>query len=57
MPSSGGPSYSPWYTKMSVDVFWGRFPYGLYFRLVEEEWRVIACTHLRRHARRWQTRR
>lgn len=35
----------------------GRFPYGLYFRLVGEEWRVIACTHLRRHPRRWQRRR
>ncbi|HEU4648692.1 MAG TPA: type II toxin-antitoxin system RelE/ParE family toxin, partial [Gemmatimonadales bacterium] len=35
----------------------GRFPYALYFRLLPDELRVIACTHLRRHARRWQRRR
>jgi toxin ParE1/3/4 len=35
----------------------GRFPYALYFRLLRSELRVIACTHLRRHARRWQGRR
>jgi toxin ParE1/3/4 len=35
----------------------GRFPYALYFRLLPNELRVIACTHLRRHARRWQRRR
>lgn len=35
----------------------GRFPYGLYFREVGEELRIIACTHLRRHPRRWQHRR
>lgn len=35
----------------------GRFPYALYFRLLPPELRVIACTHLKRHARRWQRRR
>lgn len=35
----------------------GRFPYGLYFRPAAGEWRVIACTHLKRHPRRWQSRR
>ena len=35
----------------------GRFPYGLYFREVGQELRIIACTHLRRHPRRWQRRR
>ena len=35
----------------------GRFPYGLYFREVDQELRIIACTHLRRHPRRWQRRR
>lgn len=35
----------------------GRFPYALYFRRLGMEWRVIACTHLKRHPRRWQSRR
>ena len=35
----------------------GRFPYALYFRLLPGELRVIACTHLKRHARRWSRRR
>ena len=35
----------------------GRFPYGLYFRQLGAELRVIACTHLKRHPRRWQRRR
>jgi hypothetical protein len=35
----------------------GRFPYGIYYRYVDGVWRVIACTHLKRHPRRWQQRR
>ncbi|HEU4588739.1 MAG TPA: type II toxin-antitoxin system RelE/ParE family toxin [Gemmatimonadales bacterium] len=35
----------------------GRFPYALYFRLLPDEVRIVACTHLRRHHRRWQRRR
>jgi hypothetical protein len=34
-----------------------RFPYVLTFRLVRGIVRIVACTHHRRHPRRWQTRR
>lgn len=33
-----------------------RFPYGLYFTLTTEKIVVVACTHHRRHPRRWQSR-
>ncbi|HEY0808568.1 MAG TPA: type II toxin-antitoxin system RelE/ParE family toxin [Longimicrobiales bacterium] len=34
-----------------------RFPYALFFVLRENVVNVIACTHTRRHPRRWQRRR
>jgi plasmid stabilization system protein ParE len=34
-----------------------RFPYGIYFRTLDEEVVVTAVTHGRRHPRRWQSRR
>lgn len=34
-----------------------RFPYGLYFRLVDDEIVVVACYHGRRHPEGWKRRR
>ncbi|MGE5218178.1 MAG: type II toxin-antitoxin system RelE/ParE family toxin [Chloroflexota bacterium] len=33
-----------------------RFPYGLYYRIVDDQIVVIACMHGRRHPHRWQSR-
>lgn len=34
-----------------------RFPYGLYFRLIDDEIVVVACYHGRRHPEGWKRRR
>lgn len=34
-----------------------RFPYGLYYRIVDDQIVVVACMHARRDPRRWQSRR
>lgn len=34
-----------------------RFPYGLYYRIVDDQIVVLACMHARRDPRRWQSRR
>ena len=34
-----------------------RFPYGLYYRIVDDQIVVVACMHARRNPRRWQSRR
>jgi plasmid stabilization system protein ParE len=34
-----------------------RFPYAIYFRVLEDEVVVLAVVHGRRHPRRWQSRR
>lgn len=33
-----------------------RFPYGLYYRVFEEQIVVVACFHAKRDPRRWQSR-
>ncbi len=33
-----------------------RFPYGLYYRIVDDQIIVVACMHGRRNPRRWQSR-
>lgn len=33
-----------------------RFPYGLYYRIVDDQIVVVACMHGRRDPRRWQSR-
>ena len=33
-----------------------RFPYGLFYRIVEDQIVVVACMHARRDPRRWQSR-
>jgi toxin ParE1/3/4 len=33
-----------------------RFPYGIYYRIVEDQIVVVACMHGRRDPRRWQSR-
>lgn len=33
-----------------------RFPYGLYYRIVDDQIIVVACMHARRDPRRWQAR-
>ena len=33
-----------------------RFPYGFYYRIVEDQIVVVACMHGRRDPRRWQSR-
>ncbi|HEY7675614.1 MAG TPA: type II toxin-antitoxin system RelE/ParE family toxin [Candidatus Methylomirabilis sp.] len=33
-----------------------RFPYGLFYRVIEEQILVVACMHAKRDPRRWQTR-
>jgi plasmid stabilization system protein ParE len=33
-----------------------RFPYGLFYRILDEQIVVVACMHGRRNPRRWQTR-
>lgn len=33
-----------------------RFPYGLYYRIVDDQIIVVACMHARRDPRRWQSR-
>ncbi len=37
-------------------AFLRRFPYGLYYRLVENELVVVACMHASRDPGRWQSR-
>lgn len=34
-----------------------RFPYGLYFRLVDDQPVIVACMHASRNPRRWEARR
>lgn len=34
-----------------------RFPYGLYYRVVDDQVVVVACMHARRDPQRWQSRR
>lgn len=33
-----------------------RFPYGLYYRIIDDQIVVVACMHARRDPRRWQSR-
>jgi plasmid stabilization system protein ParE len=33
-----------------------RFPYGLFYRIIDDEIIVVACMHGRREPRRWQSR-
>ena len=33
-----------------------RFPYSLFYRIVDDQVVVVACMHGRRHPRRWQSR-
>lgn len=33
-----------------------RFPYGLYYRFIDDQIVVLACMHARRDPRRWQSR-
>jgi plasmid stabilization system protein ParE len=33
-----------------------RFPYGLYYRIIDDQIVVVACMHGRRNPRRWQSR-
>lgn len=33
-----------------------RFPYGIYYRIVDDQVVVVACMHGRRDPRRWQSR-
>ncbi len=33
-----------------------RFPYGLFYRVIEEQVLVVACMHAKRDPRRWQAR-
>jgi plasmid stabilization system protein ParE len=34
-----------------------RFPYGIHYRLIDEEVVVVACFHAKRNPRLWSTRR
>jgi plasmid stabilization system protein ParE len=33
-----------------------RFPYSLFYRIIDDQVIVVACMHGRRHPRRWQSR-
>jgi plasmid stabilization system protein ParE len=33
-----------------------RFPYGLFYRIIDDQIIVVACMHGRRNPRRWQSR-
>ena len=33
-----------------------RFPYSLFYRIIDDQIVVVACMHGRRHPRRWQSR-
>lgn len=33
-----------------------RFPYSLFYRIIDEQVVVVACMHGRRHPRQWQSR-
>jgi len=33
-----------------------RFPYGLFYRIIDDQVVVVACMHARRNPRRWQSR-
>ncbi|MBI4526859.1 MAG: type II toxin-antitoxin system RelE/ParE family toxin [Deltaproteobacteria bacterium] len=33
-----------------------RFPYGLYYRIVDDQILIVACMHGRRNPRQWQSR-
>ena len=34
-----------------------RFPYGLFYRVINEQVVVVACAHVKRHPRSWRARR
>lgn len=34
-----------------------RFPYGFFYRIIDDQVVVVACMHARRDPRRWQSRR
>jgi plasmid stabilization system protein ParE len=33
-----------------------RFPYSLFYRIIDDQVIVVACMHGRRHPRRWRSR-
>ena len=33
-----------------------RFPYGLFYRIIDDQVIIVVCMHGRRHPRRWQSR-
>ncbi len=51
------PEQFPVVHRQTRRVLLRRFPYGLYYRIFDDQIIVVACMHARRDPRRWQIRR
>ena len=51
------PQQFPVVHRLTRRALFRRFPYGLYYRIVDDQIIVVACMHARRDPRRWQSRR
>jgi len=50
------PELFPIIHRQTRRVLLRRFPYGLYYRIVDDQIVIVACMHGRRDPRRWQSR-
>lgn len=53
---SENPLQYPVIHRQTRRIFLRRFPYGLYFRLVDDDLVIVACMHGNRDPRRWESR-
>jgi toxin ParE1/3/4 len=51
------PEAAPIVHRETRRVLLRRFPYGIHYRLIDEEVVVVACFHAKRNPRLWSTRR
>lgn len=56
LPRAAKPEIFPVVHRQTRRALLRRFPYGLYYRIVDDQIVVVACMHGRRNPRRWQSR-
>ena len=49
------PEHFPVVYRLTRRVSLRRFPYSLFYRIIDDQVIVVACMHGRRHPRRWQS--
>ena len=52
----GNPRAYPVVHRETRRVLLKRFPYGLFYRFIEDQVIFVACFHAKRHPRRWRAR-